>query len=147
MEGCLQAIRHGSSPVTWRQDWISSRGDLPHWAGRCQGLSNTCARWCDERSCDCFLTSLIACQEASVAYAVRNRCTIRGRLFLHQRDGRADAHLTQCTNSNTIRGLRLSSSFITICDTLMPVLLMKPDNKPQPWIYLPERAAPGSCSQ
>lgn len=143
MERCLQAIRHGSSPVTWRRDWISGRGDLPRWAGGCQGLSNTCARWCDERSCDCFLTSLMACQEASAAYVValiRNRCTIRGRLFLHQHDG-----LTQCTNSNTIRGLQPSASFITIRDTLILVLHMKPDNKPQPWIYLPERVAPGSC--
>lgn len=54
---------------------VSGKGDVRG----CQGLSNTCARWCDERNCDCFWSILMGCQKVSAAYAlalIRNRCTI-----------------------------------------------------------------------
>ncbi len=57
MVGCLQAIRHGTSPVTRRRDWISGQGDLSCQAGE-WGLSNTSARWCDKSSHDCFQSFL-----------------------------------------------------------------------------------------
>lgn len=156
MEGCLQAIRHGPSPVTRRWDCISGQGDLPCRAGGCQGLSNTCARWCDERNCDCFLSILMGCQKVSAAYVValiRNRCTITAISVSTRQVWRRVSHasapwgarLTQRTNSNTIRGLLLSAGFITIHDTVILVLHMKHDNKPQSLIYLPERAVLESC--
>lgn len=57
MVGCLQAIRHGTSPVTQRRDWISGRGDLSCQAGE-WGLSNTSAGWRDKSGRDCFQTFL-----------------------------------------------------------------------------------------
>lgn len=156
MEGCLQAIRHGPSPVSRRWDCISGRGDLPCRAGGCQGLSNTCARWCDERNCDCFLSFFNGMPESVVVCVValiRNRCTITSISVSTRQVCRRVSHvsepwgarLTQRTTSNTIRGLRESTGFITIHDTLILVLHMKHDNKPQPLIYLLERVVPESC--
>lgn len=62
MVGCLQAIRHGTSPITQRRDWISGQGGFVvsgaggrRWRS---GLSNTSARRCDKSRHDCFQTFL-----------------------------------------------------------------------------------------
>lgn len=161
MVGCLKAIRHGSSLLTPRWDWISNQRDLPCWTG---GVRD----WAILAQDGVMKVALIA--SSFSIYCSEGICGVRSHIYMQQ-------NVCVCVHSweflSIWPSMHTGKLCVWACESYAwpsapavipsersywaPVLLhyvplilklhMKPDNKPHPLIYLPKTAAPGSRCQ